>query len=359
MPRSSAPLPSSPSSAATISPSAPPPAVSVLLPAHNAAATLPRALDSLLAQTLADFEIVAVDDGSTDATGDVLAAYAARDGRVHPLAISHGGIVAALEAGRAACRGRYVARMDADDVSLPGRLAAHVAHLDARPDLGLSACRVRFGGDGAAGGYARYVRWTNTLLAPGAIAAARFRESPLAHPSVCFRAEVARVHGGYRDGDFPEDYELWLRWLDAGVRMEKLPEELLVWNDPPGRLSRTHPRYSVENFYRLKALWLARWLAAHNPHHPDVIVVGSGRTTRKRAELLTAHGVRIAAYVDVDPRKIGTVIHGRPVLSRAETPGPEAAFVLSYVASHGAGRDIAAFLRSLGFVEGVHFLLAA
>jgi len=337
-----------------------PPLVSVLLPACNAASTLPAALDSLLAQTLADFEVVAVDDGSTDGTAAVLAEYARRDPRVRVLAAPHAGIAPALNTALAAARGRFLARMDADDLARPERLARQAAALEAEPGLGLVACRVEYGGcRRSCAGYARYVDWTNTLLTPEAISLHRFVESPLAHPSVMFRPEVAQEHGGYRSGPFPEDYELWLRWLEAGVRMRKLPETLLVWADPPGRLSRVDGRYSPAAFYATKAGYLARWLARHNPRHPEVVVAGAGRTTRRRMELLTAHGVRIAAYLDVDPRKVGRLVHGRPVLHRGEVPGPRECFVLSAVGSHGAREDIAAFLEARGFVLGESWLPVA
>ncbi|MGE4298306.1 MAG: glycosyltransferase [Desulfovibrionaceae bacterium] len=336
------------------------PRVSVLMPAYNAAATLAATLDSLLVQTLADCEIVAVDDGSTDATRDIMAAYARRDARVRPVGVAHGGIVAALNAGLAHCRAPYVARMDADDLCLPERLAVQADFLDAHPDVGLVACRVAFGGDRARfGGYARYVDWTNTLLDHDQISLGRFRESPFAHPSVCFRATVANAHGAYRDGPFPEDYELWLRWLDAGVRMAKVDRELLVWNDPPNRLSRTDPRYDTTKFYEVKTRWLARWLARHNPHHPHVLVMGAGRTTRRRADLLETHGIAITAYVDIDPKKVGNTVNGKPVIDRASMPPAGSCFALPYVANHGADADIRAFLESRGYALGRDFLPVA
>jgi hypothetical protein len=175
---------------------------------------------------------------------------------------------------------------------------------------------------------------------------------------MCRRALVEE-HGPYRDGDFPEDYELLLRWLEAGVRMAKVDAELMVWNDPPTRLSRTHPRYRVDAFYQVKAKYLARWLARHNPRHPEVHILGSGRTTRKRADMLLDHGVRFAAYYDVDPRKIGNVVGGVEVRDRDTVPSPGEAFCLPYVASRGAREDIAEFLHSRGYVLGRDFVPVA
>ena len=338
----------------------PAPAVSVLLPAFNAAASLPAALDSIRAQTFPDWELIAVDDGSTDGTLEVLRAAAARDSRVRVWPQPHAGLVAALNAGLGLARGGFIARMDADDVAHPERLAAQVAFLRAQPDLGLAGCLVAFGGDTArAAGYALHVDWLNALIEPEAIALNRFVESPFAHPSVLFRAGLVARLGGYRAGEFPEDYELWLRWLEAGVRMAKVPRVLLTWADPPGRLSRTDARYAPEAFYRCKAPFLARWLKAHVDPARPVWVWGAGRPTRQRAEWLVTHGVSIAGYLDIDPRKIGRVLQGRPVLGVDALRGrAREVFVLGYVAKRGARELARRHLQECDFVEGRDFLMA-
>lgn len=336
------------------------PKVSVTMPCYNCAESVGRALESLIAQTYGDFEIVVVDDGSTDDTARVLAQYARRDSRIRVISREHGGVIQAANAAIEAARGEYIARMDADDESLPDRLAAQAGFLDANPDIGLVGCRIRFGGcRETCAGYAHYVDWTNTLLDHAAISLHRFVEFPVPNPSILFRRECLEQYGAYREGDFPEDYDLLLRWLESGVRMAKVDEELLIWNDPPQRLSRTHPRYDVDAFYRIKTEYLARWLATNNPHHPVVHILGSGRTTRKRADLLLAHGIEFAAYYDIDPRKIGHVVNGVPVIDRNDIPAPHTGFCLPYVASRGAREEIAAFLDSRGYVLGKQFIPAA
>lgn len=336
------------------------PVVTVTMPCRDCETTVARAMESVLGQTLGDIEVVAVDDGSRDATGSILDEFARRDRRVRVVHAAHGGVIAAANTAISLASGRYVARMDADDEMLPNRLAAQARLLDERPEVGLVGCRIRFGGDrqGSAG-YARYVDWTNTLLTHEAISLNRFVEFPVPNPSIMCRRQCLAAHGPYRDGDFPEDYDLLLRLLDAGVRMAKVDAELMVWNDPPERLSRTHPRYRVEAFYRLKSDYLARWLARHNPLHPEVHILGSGRTTRKRADMLLEHGIRFAAYYDVDPRKIGHVVGGVEVRSRDAVPPPGRAFCLPYVASRGAREDIAQFLHQRGHVLGRDYLPVA
>ncbi len=329
------------------------------MPVRNAVGTLPAAVESLLEQTETDWELVAVDDGSTDGSPRVLDHYARRDARVRVLACGPRGLVHALNLGLDAAKGRLIARMDADDVCRPKRLARQRSHLDIHPDVGLVACRVLFEGDARRGaGYARYVDWTNRLLAHEGIALARFVESPLVHPSVMFRRDLPARLGAYREGDFPEDYELWLRWLEGGVRMTKLPEPLLVWRDSPARLSRRDPRYAPEAFYRMKMPYLARWLAAHNRHHPRIVLWGAGRVTRRRARLLVAEGVDIASYVDIDPGKIGRAIEGRPVVGPAALPAAGACFVVAAVASVNARDQIEHVLTDAMYRPGCDYILA-
>ncbi len=345
----------------------PRPTVSVLMPIYNGAqlvrhgqSALKAALGSLLKQSFADFEILAVDDGSSDTTPEVLRAYAALDTRIRPIYMAHGGIVKALNTGLTMARGQYIARMDADDICHPHRLAQQVAYLDHNPQIGLVACRVHFAGSRQHhAGYARHVDWTNTLLRPEDIALHRFRESPIAHPSVMFRASVAHRYGSYAQGPFPEDYELWLRWLESGVAMAKLPETLLEWHDPPTRLSRTHPHYAMENFYRLKSRYLARWLACNNPHHPHVTIIGAGKTSRRRAGMLRTHGIIIKDWIDVDPRKIGNVIGGVRILGREAIPATGHGFCIAYLAGHNAAEALVSFLKTKGYTPGTDYLLAS
>jgi len=332
--------------------------ISVVLPCYNAEDGLAACLDSLLTQTWADFELVAVNDGSTDRTLDLLRTFASRDGRIRVFDRPHGGVVRAMNFGMEQCRGEYVARMDSDDVCLPERLAVQKSHLDRHPHIGLVGGRVRFGGDPEAGrGYKAYVDWTNTLVAEEDIFLSRFVESPYANPSIMLRKELVSRCGPFYDGAFPEDYELVLRWMASGVRMDKVPEDVLIWNDPPSRLTRTDPRYDVEAFYRIKAGYLAEWLISRGITR--VSIIGGGRTTRRRAVLLEDHGVVIERWLEVDPDKIGQWANGRPVCSWHEVGAPQGEFLLSYIGNRGAGARISRELEQRGWVPGLHFLLAA
>ena len=334
------------------------PRVSVILPVRDEEAFLPEALASLSSQTEQSFEILAIDDGSRDKTSQILDNHP--DPRLRVLRQPPTGIVAALNHGLAQARAPYVARMDADDLAAPERLGLQAAFLDANPGVGLLASRVEYLGDrDASRGLALWLEWTNSLLTPAAIACERFVESPLVHPSVMFRRTLIEQHGGYRDGDFPEDYELWLRWLEAGVAMTKLDAPLLRWRDRPDRLTRTDPRYSVDAFFRTKAPFLSNWLARHNPHHPDVVIWGAGRVTRRRLAPVLAQGLAVQAWVDIDPKKIGWNIEGAPVIAPSSLPPPGGAFVLVAVGKRGARSLIESELRRQGYTPGIDYLFCA
>lgn len=336
------------------------PQVSVVLPAYNAERYLPDALESVLAQTFGGYECVVVDDGSADGTGEIADTYAARDRRVRVVHAPHEGLVAALNRGVDAASAPWIARMDADDLMGPRRLERQLAFAVENPALGLVASRANHLGDRASNeGMAQFVDWTNALVTEEQIAAYRFVESPLIHPTVMFRKEVFDAHGGYREGGFPEDYELWLRWLEAGVRMAKAPEVLFDWRERPERLTRNDDRYSVDAFHAVKAPYLWRWLAANNPRHPRVTVWGAGRTTRQRLRWLKELGLEIDAYVDIDPRKVGQVIEGRRVVAPEELPPPGAAYLLTCVGSRGARELIEGRLQDAGYVALRDYVCAA
>ena len=172
------------------------------MPCFNAERTLLEALESLIEQTFTDFEVIAVDDGSTDATPQVLQEWGDRDRRLHIISRPHAGLVHALNAGLEACRAPYVARMDADDRSYPERLALQVAFLEAHPEVSVVSCRVKgFPEEEMRQGFRIYIDWLNSLLSDEDIRREIFVESHLPHPGVIFRRQDVLQVGGYQERD--------------------------------------------------------------------------------------------------------------------------------------------------------------
>jgi glycosyltransferase involved in cell wall biosynthesis len=336
------------------------PKVSVLLPVHNAEATIGTAIESIHRQTMRDWELIVADDGSTDQTLEIASEAARDDRRIKLHRFPHRGLVPTLNEAIDLAQGSFLARMDADDESSPERLALQTNYLAENPQVSLVASQVRFGGDRSnAPGYAQYVDWTNSVLSADEISKSRFIESPIAHPSVMYRRETLARSGGYRDTDWPEDYELWLRWLEAGERFEKLNQPLITWNDPINRLSRRHPRYRTEAFYACKCHYLARWITRTIESDRRILLWGAGRITRKRFERLEATDVTLSGYIDINPRKIGLKIGGRPVYGISEIPEDRSWFIVAGVGNRGAREEIRRELEQRGYREGTDFVLAA
>jgi glycosyltransferase involved in cell wall biosynthesis len=202
------------------------PAISILLPFHRAAATLAEALESLLAQTFADWELLAVDDRSGDGSAEIAAAFARRDPRVRLMAnTGPPGIVGALQTAVKASSAGWVARMDADDRCHPQRLARQWERAgEGDPDVITTQVDLL---DPLGEGMARYVAWVNSLETHEVISHARFIENPVVHPTVLIRRGALDDAGGYRETPWAEDHDLWLRMLQHGARFAKVPECLL------------------------------------------------------------------------------------------------------------------------------------
>lgn len=327
------------------------------MPAYNAADTIRQAATSLQRQTFASFEVVAVDDGSTDGTGAILDDLSSADPRIRPIHLPHSGLIPALNAGIEECRADLIARMDADDISHPQRLRLQVEYMRDHPDVSVLGCLVRsFPRNAIREGFLRYEAWLNSLATHEEIARDIFVESPLAHPSVMMRASDLRELGGYREMGWPEDYDLWLRFFMAGKRFGKVVRTLLFWRETPGRLTFTDSRYSLENFMRLKAHFLA--MVVKEKGRP-LIVWGAGMIGRRLTKHLAREGVQPIAVVDIDPRKIGRRLRGAPIIRPEQLADHTDAFIIAAVGSEGAREIIRGRLVEMGRIEAQDFLCAA
>jgi glycosyltransferase involved in cell wall biosynthesis len=305
-----------------------------------------------------DDELVLVDDGSTDAGPTAAKRWVSTDPRV-TLVTTAGtertGIVAALDLGLERCNGAFIARMDADDESLPGRFAAQRAMLDDNPALGAVASKIElFGAPGP--GMERYATWQNGILTPAEHARAIFVEAPICHPSTMLRRAALDAVGGFRAGPFAEDYDLWLRLVAAGWEIAKVPTVLFRWRIHPNSTTWTDPRFTEDAHRALRAEHLARKLDR------PFALWGAGQCGRRLARALEAHGPRPAYFIDIDPKKIGRTTRGRPIVSM-EAGVAEARernlLIIAAVAAPGARDLVRAHLDAHGFREGVDYFCAA
>ena len=225
------------------------PLVSVLLPVHDGERFLREAVESVLAQTLRSLELVAVDDGSTDGTRAILESF--RDERLLIVPQPHLGLVAALNRAAREAGGSHLTRMDADDVSLPDRVARQAAFLDAHPRVGLVVSGVTvIDADG---------RRLRTVVLPPDDASLRRRlllRNPFTHGAVTMRREAFERAGGYRPGyGANEDYDLWRR-LARDWELAAMPEVLYLYREHPAAVTQTDVHDRVRSRERLRdELW--------------------------------------------------------------------------------------------------------
>ena len=206
------------------------PLVSVVLPAHNAAAYLDSCLSSLASQTFSDFEVVLIDDGSTDGTRQIAQAWADRDGRIRPYSRESRGLAHTLNEGIELSRGEWIARMDADDICLPHRLRAQLDCLKAH------AASICGGGMRVFGG-GRRERDFRHPTDEKAIKTQLLFDTPFVHPSVVARRDLLLKYKYDYAFRCAEDYELWTRISLSGARMVNTPEIVLRYRRHPEQVS--------------------------------------------------------------------------------------------------------------------------
>lgn len=250
----------------------PPPAVSVLMTVYNGRQYLAQAVESVLSQTFGDFEFIVIDDGSTDGSTDVLRDFTARDGRIRLISRRNTGMTRALNEGIGVAQGRYIARMDADDICLPERFDRQVAYLDAHPDCVLLGSQVLLiDPDGDPLGPKHNTAYTHediehSLLDKG---------WPMVHPAVMIRTQALRAIGGY-DERWPtnQDHDLFTRLAEVG-RVANLPEVLLRYRQHFSSVSYTK---GLEQEQTLLAILQAAYARRGRPMPADLKAQPTGGT---------------------------------------------------------------------------------
>ena len=315
-----------------------------------------RAIKSIINQTYQDFECILIDNNSTDNSYAIATTLAKEDNRITITEESRQGVVFASNTGFQLAKGEFIARMDADDDAHPERLRLQAEFLEQYTEFGAVGGLVEYKSDFQSfTGFNKYVNWVNSVITYEQIKINRFIDSPIVNPSAMWRRETGKKHGMYKSGDFPEDYEMWLRWLEEGVKISKVPSYVLKWHDSKNRLTRNHSIYSDNAFYRIKTFYLSKWLEKNNPFYPNAVIWGASKTSRKRAALLESYGIKIDAYIDTKrTRQIG-----KPLIYYKNIEEPGKYFILVYVRQWHAKEQIKNFLHTKKYKEGEHFLFVS
>jgi GT2 family glycosyltransferase len=319
------------------------PLISVLLPVRDAGPWLESSATSLARQTLRDYEVIAVNDGSRDRSGELLERIAARDPRWRVLHTAAHGLPRALNAAAEQARSPYLARHDADDLSHRSRFALQYEYLRAHPRVGVVGSRVRLFPRSAVGaGMRRWAAWHNRLLSHEDMSAESLIDSPLAHGTALMRRSALERVGGWEERGWAEDLDLWLRMLESGIRFAKLAATLYGWRQHPGSATRRDPRYSIERFVELKCATLRRGLL-RGARRMQLVGVGASLTRWRQA--LSGRGLTVDA-----------VECGRPSAALVASLRPPVVLVFTAAEARGRWRRALKLsgmleLRSFAFVS--------
>ena len=336
--------------------------ISVIMPVHNAGTYLEDAVASILNQKDVALELILVDDHSTDHAIEKLKSNLSQDKRFKLITSEERGVVAAMRAGFAHAQGMYIARMDADDISLPNRLSEQLNYLQQHPEIGIAGAQVKIISDSViADGFILYEKWLNQLCLPEDIEREIFIESPIPNPTAFFRRDIYEKLNGYHDPVWAEDYDLWLRAHTLGIKMGKPAGVLLHWREHEKRLTHNDERYDNKLFMQAKSHYLAR---SHYLHKRKAIIWGAGPTGLYLHDILVEQNIEVEAFLDVDPRLIGRLKKGVPVLHFSElnthiSEQDNTALIIGAVGARGARAKIRQALLDMGKEEGADFLFAA
>jgi len=329
-----------------------PVSISIVLPVYNAQDSLPRALESVLRPS-DDVELVVVDDGSNDGSGGIADAIADRDSSVRVIHTKHQGLIAALNTGIEGAQGKWILRMDADDIAHPMRTELYRTYLDSHQEVDLVGSLIRyFPRRGLKDGLIGYEQWVNSIRTHDEIVRDIFVECPIPHPTLAARKTDIMGVGGYLDNGFPEDYDLVLRFWEKGKKFGKVPRRLLFWRDRPDRLSRTHERYQLDRFMELKVTVLKRTLLKDR----DAVVSAAGPVGKAFARTMLGQGIRVRAFLEVDPDKIGNTVYDIPVLPVEEGRNIGGALICHAVGQRIGREQGRRLYNSWGLREGQDFI---
>lgn len=232
------------------------PKLSVVMPALNAERTVAESLQSLANQTFRDFEVVVVDDGSSDQTGEIASGFSER---LRVRVIRHEspqGVAKSINDGLAASDSELVARLDSDDIALPFRFERQVEWMDCQSHVGVCGSHMIIFEDG---------REERSVLAHptqnAGIRTALVQRCAIAHPSVMFRRTVIDRVGNYDERfDFAEDYELWCRASLLGVQFANVPEALTLYRRHAGQVGKRKAQVQFEKDLQIKDRYMSAWI---------------------------------------------------------------------------------------------------
>ena len=284
--------------------------ISIIMPFKNESAFLSQTIDSILEQSYENWELIAVDDHSSDVSFSIAKDYAIRDKRIFVLGNKGEGIINALQTGYEKARGSFITRMDADDLMLPYKLEQLRSVLLLSSNINSVAVgKVRYfkNDDSEIGnGFLTYEKWLNSIAEQGNSFNDIYKECPIPSPSWMMRKVTFEEIGAFNSEVYPEDYELAFRMYQYGLTPIATPDVVHLWRDYPSRTSRTHIHYRDNSFFELK---VSQFISIDYTTNKELVLIGAGKKGKKIAKELIKHHVDFK-WLSNNVNKVGHVIYG-------------------------------------------------
>ncbi|MDO7172825.1 glycosyltransferase family 2 protein [Mariniflexile sp. AS56] len=320
------------------------PLISILTPFKNTEAYLKDCIESILRQTYTNWELIIVDDGSTDSSYDIVNAFAENDTRISLLKNKGSGIIDALQAAFNQSKGAFITRMDSDDIMMPNKLEVLLNNLLNHGEKHVAVGLVQyFSALGVGPGYKSYETWLNNLTKTGTNYSEIYKECVI--PSPCWMIHRTNLIAcdAFNPHLYPEDYDLTFRFYKHQFKCIPCDVVLHQWRDYSTRTSRTHIHYAQNHFTELK---LRHFLDIDYNIEKTITIWGAGTKGKLMASLLIEKDIPFEWICD-NPKKIGKAIYGKTLknfkaLSNIKNPQS-----LITVANKTAQKEIRAYLKSL------------
>lgn len=281
--------------------------VSILMPVKNTAIFLEECLNSIVNQTLVDWELIAVDDHSIDNSYDILVSFAEKDARIKVVKNEQHGIIGALRLAYQQSCGLFITRMDSDDWMEPDKLELMLSQLQLKGKGHIAVGLVNyFSMTGSGEGYLNYAVWLNELTSTESNFSDIYKECTI--PSPCWMVERADFEncGSFNSDIYPEDYDLAFRFRKKGLKIAAVRKVIHQWRDYETRTSRTEQNYSDNRFSELK---ISHFLDQDIDSNFPLVLWGAGNKGKKIAQLLLDSNLHFD-WICNNANKIGKDIYG-------------------------------------------------
>ena len=300
--------------------------ISIIMPAKNEEAFIADCIDSILQQDYIHWELLVVDDHSSDNTWNILSTYQRLDPRIKALQNKGTGIISALQSGYAVSSGMYITRMDADDLMTTDKLSSLKNRLQDSTSPSLATAHVKyFSAEGMQDGYLKYESWLNDLCTTESHYKHIYKECVIPSPCWMVDRETFDMVGGFKMERYPEDYDLAFRFYQHQIPIVPVQKVLHHWRDYPTRTSRTSPDYSDNRFLAIK---MDYFMLIDYDSSRSLILWGAGKKGKTLARLLIDRATPFR-WISNNDKKIGKNIYGQIIQSDTQELPKDAQVILA------------------------------